>query len=91
MVDADQERAAGVARAVGAEQAESPQALLDSGVDALVIAAATPAHAELLHMAADASVPAFCEKPSSGTSAPIAYSAFTVPASSPVWSWVNRG
>ena len=63
VVDADQERAAGVARAVGAEQAESPQALLDSGVDALVIAAATPAHAELLHMAADASVPAFCEKP----------------------------
>jgi myo-inositol 2-dehydrogenase / D-chiro-inositol 1-dehydrogenase len=63
VVDADQKRAAGVARAVGAEQAESPQALIDSGVDALVIAAATPAHAELLHMAADASVAVFCEKP----------------------------
>ena len=63
LVDADQERAAVVARAVGAEQAESPQALLASGLDALVIAAATPAHAELLHMAADASVAAFCEKP----------------------------
>jgi myo-inositol 2-dehydrogenase/D-chiro-inositol 1-dehydrogenase len=63
LVDADHERAAGVARAVGAEQAESPQALLASGLDALVIAAATPAHAELLHMAADASVAAFCEKP----------------------------
>jgi myo-inositol 2-dehydrogenase/D-chiro-inositol 1-dehydrogenase len=63
LVDADQERAAGVARAIGAEQAESPQALLDAGVDALVIAAATPAHAELLHMAADYSVAAFCEKP----------------------------
>lgn len=63
VVDADQERAAGVARSVGADQAESPQALIDSGLDALVIAAATPAHAELLHMAADASVAAFCEKP----------------------------
>jgi myo-inositol 2-dehydrogenase/D-chiro-inositol 1-dehydrogenase len=30
---------------------------------AVVIAAATPAHGELLHMAADASVAAFCEKP----------------------------
>jgi myo-inositol 2-dehydrogenase / D-chiro-inositol 1-dehydrogenase len=63
VVDADEARAAEVARSVGAEQAESPQALLDSGVDALVIATATPAHAELLHMAADAAVPAFCEKP----------------------------
>ena len=42
---------------------ESPQALLAARPDAVVIAAATPAHAELLHMAADASVPAFCEKP----------------------------
>lgn len=63
VVDADQERAAGVARAVGAEQAESPQALIAYGLDALVIAAATPAHAELIHMAADASVAVFCEKP----------------------------
>ncbi|GAC1506070.1 MAG: Gfo/Idh/MocA family oxidoreductase [Candidatus Dormibacteraceae bacterium] len=63
IVDADHARAAAVATAVGAEQLESTQALFDSGVDALVIAAATPAHAELLHMAADASVPTFCEKP----------------------------
>jgi myo-inositol 2-dehydrogenase/D-chiro-inositol 1-dehydrogenase len=63
VVDADQARAVEVARSVGAEQAESPQALLDSGVDALVIAAATPAHAQLLHLAADAAIPAFCEKP----------------------------
>ena len=63
VVDADSERAAGVARSVGAEQAESPEALIDSGLDALVIAAATPAHAELLHMAADASLAVFCEKP----------------------------
>ena len=38
-------------------------ALVGEGVDALVIAAATPVHAELLHIAADARVPAFCEKP----------------------------
>jgi myo-inositol 2-dehydrogenase/D-chiro-inositol 1-dehydrogenase len=63
VVDADRERAAGVASALGADHVESAQALLAGGIDALVIAAATPAHAELLHMAADASVPAFCEKP----------------------------
>src|SRR5207247_5175619 len=63
LVDADQGRAAAVAAQVGAAQAESPQALLSAGVDALVIAAATPVHAELLHMAADASVPTFCETP----------------------------
>jgi myo-inositol 2-dehydrogenase / D-chiro-inositol 1-dehydrogenase len=63
IVDTDAQRAAAVARELSAAQAESPQALLDLGVDALVIAAATPAHAELLHLAADASVPAFCEKP----------------------------
>jgi myo-inositol 2-dehydrogenase/D-chiro-inositol 1-dehydrogenase len=63
VADADRARAAAVATAVGAEHAESPQALLRSGVEALVIAAATPAHADLLHMAADASLPTFCEKP----------------------------
>src|SRR6267143_104452 len=63
IVDADHNRAAAIAAQVGARQAESPQALLATGVDALVIAAATPAHAELLHLAADASVPTFCEKP----------------------------
>jgi len=61
--DADSDRGAQVAGDVGAELAESPQALVSGGVDAIVIAAATPAHAELLHMAAEASVPAFCEKP----------------------------
>ena len=61
--DADRDRAAAVANALGVEHVESAQALLEAGIDAIVIAAATPAHAELLHMAADASVPAFCEKP----------------------------
>ena len=61
--DSDSNRAAKVAGEVSARQAESPQALLADGVDAIVIAVATPAHAELLHLAADASVATFCEKP----------------------------
>jgi myo-inositol 2-dehydrogenase / D-chiro-inositol 1-dehydrogenase len=36
---------------------------LFSSVDAVVIAAATSAHAELIHTAADKGIPAFCEKP----------------------------
>ena len=63
VVDADSRRAAEVASAVGARCVDSPEALFDAGIDAIVIAAATPAHAPLLHMAADAGVPAFCEKP----------------------------
>jgi len=63
VVDADGKRAASVAGALGAEQAASVEDLIREGVDALVIAAATPVHAELLHMAAEARVPAFCEKP----------------------------
>jgi myo-inositol 2-dehydrogenase/D-chiro-inositol 1-dehydrogenase len=63
VVDADQKRAASLAESLRAEQAASVEALTREGVDALVIAAATPVHAELLHLAADARVPAFCEKP----------------------------
>jgi myo-inositol 2-dehydrogenase/D-chiro-inositol 1-dehydrogenase len=63
VTDVDRGRAEHVASAVGAECAESPEALVAAGVDALVISAATPAHATLLHMAADAQLPAFCEKP----------------------------
>jgi myo-inositol 2-dehydrogenase/D-chiro-inositol 1-dehydrogenase len=63
VTDADSHRAANVAAELGAERVDDPHDLLETGIDALVIAAATPAHAELLHLAADASVPAFCEKP----------------------------
>jgi myo-inositol 2-dehydrogenase / D-chiro-inositol 1-dehydrogenase len=63
LADVDPRRAAEVAHTVGARSVESPEALLDAGIDALVIAAATPAHAALLHMAADRGIPAFCEKP----------------------------
>jgi myo-inositol 2-dehydrogenase/D-chiro-inositol 1-dehydrogenase len=43
--------------------AETPEALVDAGVDALLIATATPGHAPLLRLAATAGLPAFCEKP----------------------------
>jgi myo-inositol 2-dehydrogenase/D-chiro-inositol 1-dehydrogenase len=41
----------------------TPEALIDSGVDALVIATSTPSHAPLLELAAASAVSAFCEKP----------------------------
>ena len=61
--DADPPRAERLARELGAQAAPSAEALVRAGVDALVIAAATPAHAALLHVAAGARLPAFCEKP----------------------------
>jgi myo-inositol 2-dehydrogenase/D-chiro-inositol 1-dehydrogenase len=54
---------AAVVEKFGAQAADSPQALLASGVDGVVIAAATPAHPELILAALDAGVPVFCEKP----------------------------
>jgi myo-inositol 2-dehydrogenase / D-chiro-inositol 1-dehydrogenase len=60
--DADSDRAKKAADALGLELAPSTEALFES-TDAVVIAAATSAHAELIHAAADAGVPAFCEKP----------------------------
>jgi myo-inositol 2-dehydrogenase / D-chiro-inositol 1-dehydrogenase len=56
-------RARGVASELGVRAAGSPEALVDAGIDALVIAAGTPAHATLLSLAARAGLPAFCEKP----------------------------
>ena len=52
----------GKARAVS-----DPEALLDAGVDGVVIAAATAAHAELLLASAGRGIPTFCEKPIAGT------------------------
>src|SRR5207245_9340195 len=58
-----QGRDARVSASVRAELAYCAEALVNAGVDALVIAAATPAHAPLLNLAADARLPAFCEQP----------------------------
>jgi myo-inositol 2-dehydrogenase / D-chiro-inositol 1-dehydrogenase len=63
IADLDTDLAARVAGELGAGAAPSPQALVDGGVHALVIAAATSAHAELIHLGADAGLAMFCEKP----------------------------
>ncbi|MEU6623268.1 Gfo/Idh/MocA family oxidoreductase [Streptomyces litmocidini] len=63
LADADAVRAAGVAGALGAEAAPDVDALLGHALDAVVIASATAAHAELIARAARAGLPAFCEKP----------------------------
>jgi len=63
VADADASRAKRVAADLGAHAAETPETLVESGVDALVIATSTPGHAPLLALAARAGLPAFCEKP----------------------------
>jgi myo-inositol 2-dehydrogenase/D-chiro-inositol 1-dehydrogenase len=67
LVDADADAARRVASALRVDHAPDAQSLLASGVDGLVIAAATPAHAPLLRLGLEAGVPTFCEKPVAGT------------------------
>ncbi|MPZ63687.1 MAG: dehydrogenase [Propionibacteriales bacterium] len=67
LADADHVRAKEVAGRIGCESAGSVDELFDAGVDAVVIAAATSAHADLLTRASRAGLPAFCEKPIAGT------------------------
>jgi myo-inositol 2-dehydrogenase / D-chiro-inositol 1-dehydrogenase len=63
VADADPGRAAALAEKVGATHVRDLAAAVEAGVEAVVIAAATSAHAELVHRAADAGLPVFCEKP----------------------------
>lgn len=63
VADADPVRARSVAGELGVQAAASPGALAASGIDALVITTATAGHAPLLRLAAEAGLPAFCEKP----------------------------
>jgi myo-inositol 2-dehydrogenase/D-chiro-inositol 1-dehydrogenase len=63
IADADASRAHAVAAELGVSAVETPEALVEAGVDALVIATATPGHAPSLRLAAAAGLPAFCEKP----------------------------
>jgi myo-inositol 2-dehydrogenase / D-chiro-inositol 1-dehydrogenase len=58
-----------VAERFGAQTADSPEALLASRVDGVVIAAPTDAHPDLIQLCVAAGVPAFCEKPVARTSA----------------------
>ena len=58
-----------IAAKYGATPADSVEALLTSGVDGVVVAAATPAHAELTLAAVGKGLPTFCEKPIASTAA----------------------
>jgi myo-inositol 2-dehydrogenase / D-chiro-inositol 1-dehydrogenase len=62
ITDPDVPRAEQVAAEVGASTVVTADELLAS-VDAVVIAAASSAHADLIHACADAGLPTFCEKP----------------------------
>ncbi len=63
ITDADLDRAREVAGQFGAQAADSVDGLLRTGIDALVVAAATGAHPELIKAGVQAGVPVFCEKP----------------------------
>src|SRR5260370_21366844 len=63
VTDADSERSRQLGNELGVGTAETPEALIEARVDALVIATSTPSHAPLLQLAAASAVAAFCEKP----------------------------
>jgi myo-inositol 2-dehydrogenase / D-chiro-inositol 1-dehydrogenase len=63
LADAIPPRAADVAAELGVEQVPAPNDLFGAGIDGLVVAAATDAHAALVLGAVDAGIPVFCEKP----------------------------
>ncbi len=67
ITDAFPEAAQQAAAAVGATVAPDAGAMLAGGIDALVIAAATNAHAGLIRAGIEAGVPTFCEKPVAAT------------------------
>jgi myo-inositol 2-dehydrogenase/D-chiro-inositol 1-dehydrogenase len=67
VADLDTTAAGALAERLGVAYAETPEALLASGVDGFVIATATPGHAPLLRLGLDARVPTFCEKPVAST------------------------
>lgn len=60
---------ASVAAKHGARAVGSVEELLSAGVDGVVVAAATPAHAELTLASVERGIPTFCEKPIASTAA----------------------
>jgi myo-inositol 2-dehydrogenase / D-chiro-inositol 1-dehydrogenase len=56
-----------VAAKYGVKAVDSVNELLSSGIDGVVIAAATPAHAELTLAAVERGIPTLCEKPIAST------------------------
>jgi len=63
LADITPERAESVAAKLGVAAVPAPQDLFVSGIDGLVVATATDAHAPLIMAAADRGIPVFCEKP----------------------------
>lgn len=63
VADSEEERATRVAKELDLDAAPGVADLVASRPDGLVVAAPTPAHASLVHAAAEAGVPVFCEKP----------------------------
>jgi myo-inositol 2-dehydrogenase / D-chiro-inositol 1-dehydrogenase len=63
VADADATRARRVASELGVRAVETPEALVEEGVDAFVISTSTPGHVPMIELAARAGLPAFCEKP----------------------------
>jgi myo-inositol 2-dehydrogenase/D-chiro-inositol 1-dehydrogenase len=63
IADPDTARAREISERLGVGVADSPKVLLNSGIDALVIAAPTQSHPELIVRGAEAGLPVFCEKP----------------------------
>jgi myo-inositol 2-dehydrogenase/D-chiro-inositol 1-dehydrogenase len=68
LTDVAEAHAQAVATEVGAEFVPGGvRGLLDSGVDAFVVATGTPTHPELIRAGVDAGIPVFCEKPVAGS------------------------
>lgn len=65
--DCRPEAAQAVVASLPAARAVEVDALVTSGIDALVIATSTPGHAPLLRAAVAAGLPTFCEKPVAAT------------------------
>jgi myo-inositol 2-dehydrogenase/D-chiro-inositol 1-dehydrogenase len=63
VADLDRSLAARIAAEQGVGLADSPEALVEQGLDAIAIATPTAAHSRLIRLAASAGIPVFCEKP----------------------------
>lgn len=66
LTDASTDRSLAVSQELGLKSVDGISSLLSSGIDALVIAAATDAHAGLIVAGVEAGLPVFCEKPVAG-------------------------
>lgn len=66
VTDAAPGAAVRVSAELGLVAFDTPQDLLRSGIDGLVIASSTPTHPEFVRAALDARIPTFCEKPVAG-------------------------